>query len=148
MVLDKIENGKLYTGLGERIAKAFTWLNDTDLSVTPSGRCKIDGDDVFALVQEYDTKEIWDGKLEGHRRYIDIQYIVAGTEQIGVALLDNQDVVEANEDDDCTFYAGNSNLVTVEAGMFAIFFPDDLHMPGIKVNQVSKVKKVIIKVQV
>jgi len=148
MILDKIENGKLYTGLGERIAKAFAWLNDTDLSATPSGKYEIDGNDVFGLVQEYDTKEISEGELEGHRKFIDIQYIIAGTEQIGVTLLDNQDVVEANEDDDCTFYAGAPNLVTVKAGMFAIFFPDDLHMPGIKVNQVSKVKKVIIKVQV
>lgn len=148
MVLDKIENSRLYAALGERIDKAFTWLRETDLTQTPVGKYEIDNDDVFALVNEYNTKEIGEGKLEGHRRFIDIQYMVAGTEQIGVTLLDNQDVVEANEDDDCTFYTGTPSLVTVKAGMFAIFFPHDLHMPGIKVSQVSKVKKVIVKVRV
>lgn len=66
MVIDKIENHKLYVGLSEKIAKAFNYINKTDLSQTVSGKYEIDGNNIFALVQEYDTKDENDCKLEGH----------------------------------------------------------------------------------
>ena len=71
MVLDKIENSKLYTGLSKKIAKAFAYINETDLHQIVPGKYEIDGDNIFALVQEYETKN--DGRLEGHYKYIDIQ---------------------------------------------------------------------------
>lgn len=148
MVIDKIENHKLYVGLSEKIAKAFNYINETDLSQTVSGKYEIDGNNIFALVQEYDTKDENDCKLEGHTKYIDIQYMIQGVEQMGVATMRNQTTAFKNEEDDLTFFEGDSTLLMVEAGMFTIFFPDDLHMPGIKVKRISKVKKVVIKVRV
>ena len=78
MVIDKIENYTLYEGLGERIAKGLKYIKDTDLAQTELGTYKIDGDTIFAMVQEYDTKELCDAKLEGHFKYIDIQYVFEG----------------------------------------------------------------------
>ncbi len=148
MVIDKIENYKLYVCLSEKIAKAFAYINETDLSRTEPGKYKIDNDDIFALVQEYDTKDKNECKLEGHSKYIDIQHVIYGVELIGVTSLINQIPVYKNEKDDCTFYESDSTLIRIESGMFTIFFPDDLHMPGIKLNQISKVKKVVIKVRI
>ena len=101
------------------------------------------------MVQEYDSRKIEDCKLEAHRKYIDIQFIVSGEEQIGVNLLKDQPSMNGyNENNDIIFFEGDSSLVKMEAGMFAIFYPDDLHMPGVKVDQSLKVKKVVVKVQV
>jgi len=148
MVIDKIENYKLYEGLGERIAKGLKYIKDTDLAQIELGTYKIDGDNIFAMVQEYDTKELCDAKLEGHFKYIDIQYVIRGVERMGVTSMRDQALISKNYEDDYAFYEGDAPLFKVEAGMFAIFFPEDLHMPCIKDNEISNVKKVVIKVRV
>jgi len=148
MILDKIENSKLYTALGRRIAKAFEYIHATDLLQTAVGKYEIDGDDVFAIVQEYDTKDIKDCKIEAHRKYIDVQYIIYGVEQMGVTTLHDQQPVLVNQENDYSIYEGDTSLIKVDAGMFTIFFPDDLHMPGVKFHEISSVKKVVVKVRV
>lgn len=148
MVIDKIEHSKLYACLSDKIAKAFAFINETDLSSIASGKYEIDKDDIFALVQEYDTKDKSECKLEGHTKYIDVQYIISGVELIGVRPLKNQIPVTKNNEDDYAFYEGDSDLIRVDTGMFAIFFPEDLHMPCIKLNQSSRVKKVVVKVRI
>jgi YhcH/YjgK/YiaL family protein len=148
MILDKIENSKLYAGLGKRLAKAFEYINTTDLLKTETGKYDIDGDDVFAIVQEYDTKDVSACKIEAHRKYIDVQYVFYGVELMGISTLKDQQPVLVNEENDYCIYEGDSSLIKVEAGMFTIFFPDDLHMPGIKFNEVSTVKKVVVKVKI
>lgn len=149
MVIDKLANAGLYAGMHQYFTKAFDFLQETDLVNTESGKYVLEGDRVFAMVQEYDSRNIEDCKLEAHRKYIDIQYIVSGEEQIGIDLLKDQPSTEGyNENNDVIFFEADSSLVKMESGMFAIFYPDDLHMPGVKVNRSSKVKKVVVKVQV
>jgi YhcH/YjgK/YiaL family protein len=76
MVIDRIENYNLYANLTKRIAKGFEFIINTDLVEIESGTYEIDNKAIFAIVQEYDTREIKDCELEGHTKYIDIQYIV------------------------------------------------------------------------
>jgi YhcH/YjgK/YiaL family protein len=148
MVLDKIENCKLYSGLGVKVAKAFAYIMGTDLTNVESGKYEIDDGDVYALVQEYETKDRSEGKLEGHRKYIDVQYIISGTELIGITSLTNQVPVSQSEEDDYALYECDSDFIRLDQGKFAIFFPDDLHMPGISVNQASRIRKVVVKVRI
>ncbi|HEX9253834.1 MAG TPA: YhcH/YjgK/YiaL family protein [Ignavibacteriaceae bacterium] len=149
MIIDKLSNSNLYSGLGERISKAFTYLKQTDFSKLELGKYEIDGDNIFALVNEYNTKDQSEGKLEAHKKYIDVQFIAKGRELMGYAPLGNQKVIdEYNEQNDITFFSGAKSFTQVNEGMFAIFFPTDVHLPGIKVNEKSYVKKVVIKVKV
>lgn len=149
MVIDKLENAGLYTGMHAHFVKAFEFLQNTDLANTEPGKYVLEGDKVFAMVQEYDSRNIEDCKLEAHRKYIDIQYVVSGEEQIGVDLLKDQPSKDGyNESNDVIFFDADSSLVRMEAGVFAILYPDDLHMPGVKVDQSVQVKKVVVKVQV
>ncbi|MBA3065338.1 YhcH/YjgK/YiaL family protein [bacterium] len=148
MIIDKIENSKLYVNLGAKIAKSFAYINETDLSRIAVGKYEIDNGNIFAIVQKYDTRDQSECKLEGHWKHMDIQYIISGVELIGVATLINQIPVYRNEEEDYALFEGDSTLLRVETGMFAIFFPDDLHMPGVKLNQISPVKKVVVKVRI
>lgn len=148
MVIDKIENAKLYFGLGKRIAKALDYICETDFTQTALGKYEIEKETIFAIVQEYNTKEVDDCKLESHYKFIDIQYIVSGVECMGVSTLIGQIPVTKNEDKDVAFYESDSTLIPVEEGMFTIFFPDDLHMPGVKFNHISKVLKVVMKIRI
>lgn len=146
MILDSLENYQLYSTINERIAKGFAFLHNTDLEAIPSGKHDIDGDIIFALVQEYQTKPLAECKLESHKKYIDIQYVIRGEEFMGVTTKNNQKILEVNEDKDYTFYEGTTSLVRVSKGMFTIFFPDDLHQPCVQTELASEVKKVVIKV--
>ena len=148
MILDTIENYQLYKAINERIAKGFDFLRTTDLNAIPSGKHDIDGDTIFALVQEYQTKPLNECKLESHKKFIDIQYMIRGEEMMGVTTQNNQKIIEVNEEKDYTFYEGNTSLVLVSKGMFTIFFPDDLHQPCVQTESAAEVKKVVIKVMI
>lgn len=149
MIIDKIENAELYYKLGERILKSFNYIKKADLKKLKPGRYDIDGDNIFALISEYQIKPEAEGKLEAHRKYIDIQYVIEGEELMGYAPLGNQKTLEAyKEENDIVFYKGEKVLIKVSAGMFAIFFPEDVHMPGICVDKKSPVKKLVIKIKV
>jgi YhcH/YjgK/YiaL family protein len=149
MIIDKIENSGLYLNLSKRIAKAFKYVDSTDFSRIEPGRYEIEDDNIFAMVNEYETKNVSDCILEAHRKFIDIQYICSGVELIGVAPLVNQiPTKEYDETKDCAFFNEETSFVKMTGGMFAIFFPDDLHMPGVKTDSISKVKKVVIKVRI
>ena len=146
MILDTLDNYELYSSINERIAKGFAFLRNTDLDAIASGRHDIEGDTIFALVQEYPTKPLNECKLESHQRYIDIQYMIRGEELMGVTTKNNQVVIEQNPERDYIFYEGDTSLVLVKQGMFTIFFPDDIHQPCVQVKSPSEVKKVVIKV--
>ncbi|HMN24209.1 MAG TPA: YhcH/YjgK/YiaL family protein [Ignavibacteriaceae bacterium] len=149
MIIDKLSNSQLYSGLGERINKAFVYLMETDFSKMELGKYEIDGDNIFAIVNEYQTKDAREGKLEAHKKYIDVQYVAKGSELMGYAPLSTQKVIdEYNEQNDITFFSGEKSFAKVDEEMFAIFFPTDVHLPGIKLNKSAYVKKVVIKVKV
>jgi len=146
MIIDKIENAKLYYNLGMRIKKALDYTRQTDLKNLQPGKYEIEGDNIFALISEYETKTESEGKLEAHRKYIDVQYVIEGEELMGYAPLGNQQILEPyKEENDIVFYNGEKSFTKVTAGMFAIFFPTDVHMPGICVEKMSAVKKLVIK---
>jgi YhcH/YjgK/YiaL family protein len=149
MIIDRIENSGLYLNLGNRIAKALKYLNSTDLSGIKPGRYEVEDDNIYAIVNEYKTKDAKDCVLEAHRKFIDIQYIYSGVELVGVTSLINQiPVEEYDETRDCVFFNEETSFVKMTAGMFAVFFPGDLHMPGVKADSISEVKKVVIKVRI
>jgi YhcH/YjgK/YiaL family protein len=148
MIVDKTDNLYLYTHLGSKFQKAFTFITDPDLMLLDNGRYEIDGDNVFALISEYKTKDEIDGKLEAHRKYIDIQVLAKGTELIGYATFKEQEIfTEYNNDKDIIFFAGEKSFIKIERGMFALFFPNELHMPGIKSSAREDVKKIVVKVK-
>ena len=148
MIIDTIENSKRYASISERIAFGLEYINNSDFSKIELGTYQIEGDDVFAMIQEYKTKPLKSCKLEGHTKYIDIQYIISGEEHIGLVSKGTQKILTKNDEDDYAFYEGESTLFKFKTGTFGIFFPNDLHQPCVGLNQSSTVRKVVVKVRV
>lgn len=148
MIVDRIENFPLYSGLGDRIRLALEHIRTADFTHREVGRYDLDGDNLFVILNDYETVSPKGGHLEGHRKYIDVQYLVRGTEWIGYAPLAGQTIVTDYDDaDDCILYRGAATFVPFEAGMFAVFFPLDLHLPG--VGEIpAPVRKVVVKVKI
>jgi len=148
MIIDKLENSKIYQTTTERLNIAFTYLQQTDFSKFEIGKTHLQDDEIYFMVQEYTTKKHEDCKLEGHKKYIDIQYVVSGEELMGFCTHINQLLVENKPEKDVAFYKGEVSTMKLTAGMFAVLFPDDLHMPGMMSDTQQIVKKVVFKVLV
>ena len=150
MILDTIENASKYTFLGPRFARAFAFLAATDLRSIEKGKHEIDGKEIFAIVNEYDTVDAAAEQMESHRKYIDIQYMVWGEEQIGHDFLQAQTPSKTYDPEADYMLFGEKPMFfsVLKEGMFAIFFPTDLHMPNIKIAAPISVRKVVIKISV
>lgn len=147
MIIDNIKNAEQYYSYGERFQKALEYLQVTDFGLTANGIHELDGKNIFAIVTEYDTKPITEGKWESHLKYYDVQFIASGEEKIGYVFKDKVKLLqEYNSDNDFMLWEGEGDFLTAKAGDFLILGPDDVHMPSIQVNGPSKVKKVVVKV--
>lgn len=150
MILDTMKNHALYHSVHPRFAEAFAFIEKAVAKDLPAGKYELDGKSIYAFVQEYASKPPLEGKLEGHRNYIDIQYIVSGKERIDLV-----DIFKAEEKTaydpvkDVQFYqdSGIAGSYRLEAGDYGIFFPQDLHKPGLQVRGISEpVKKIVVKI--
>ncbi len=149
MIIDKLDSAGIYSGLGERIAKGLDYLASIDATSIEPGKYEIDGDAVFAIVMDYQTKDINEGFWEAHRKYIDIQYIAAGSELIGYANIDGlKAVADYDEESDFLKLEGDGSMIGVDAGTFVIFWPHDAHMPSVAIDKPASVRKVVVKVAV
>lgn len=147
MIIDHIDNVSFYYGLGDRIVKALEFLKNNDFSNMECGTYEIDGSNVYAMVKRYESKPIEKGLWEAHRKYIDVQYVVEGEEKIGYSNLSSmQEVQEYNPEKDFLELKGTGDFFVLEKGKFAIFTPQDVHMPEIASHSTKNVTKVVIKV--
>jgi len=152
MIFDNIKNCKMYYGVNPKFEKAFEFIKKTVEENAEVGKYEIDGKEIYAFVQSYDSKLKEKSAFEGHKNYIDIQYIMEGREMMG-----SVDVSKAiangeyNSEKDVTFYKESdvASYCVAEKGDFCIFYPYDIHSPGMAYNNVSsKVKKIVVKVHV
>jgi biofilm protein TabA len=148
MITDRLTNAHLYLSLGARIQRAFEYLQQTDLRTLPTGRYELDGKNLYVMSQEYSSKLPEQGKWEAHRRYIDLQYVVSGTERIGYAHLSRLAQGDYIPEKDFLGLTGDGSYITLSAGDFMLLFPEDAHMPGMAVGDPVPVKKVVVKVAI
>ena len=149
MIIDKIQNASLYYDINEKIAIALKYLENTDFSEIQNGKYEILGDDIFVLIQDYQTKSLAEGRFEAHKKHIDIQYLIKGIEKMGYTNVNTlKPLTDYDETADIMFLEGNGYLVTVEEKFFTIFTPLDAHMPGIEAITPQYVKKAVVKIKI
>ncbi|MHB1458053.1 MAG: YhcH/YjgK/YiaL family protein [Armatimonadota bacterium] len=147
MITDNIRNASLYYGVSDGIKAAFEFLTTHDLSKLEPGKHQIDGDRMYLLIVDYDTKPLDQGKWEIHRKYIDVQYVVCGSETMGRVIVDGLSTIEAYDSEkDIEFLTGEGAFFMMNKGDFAVFFPDDAHMPGMTATSPQAVRKAVVKV--
>ncbi|WP_394549960.1 YhcH/YjgK/YiaL family protein [Pantoea sp. SGAir0180] len=133
------------------VDQAIRWITDNDLSQMATGKYAILPDDqMFCLLQEMETEPASVRRAESHFRYVDIQYLLAGCETIGVARAHPDLVIaeDRREEHDVVFYQGitDESRITLTPGQFALFFPHDLHRPGCAAPRAQAIRKAVIKI--
>ena len=114
------------------------------------GKYELEGG-AYVSVQEYTTKARSEAKYEAHKKFIDIQLILSGRELIAVTPIEKMEIKdEYNETKDVMFFQHNDECTdyVLDAGDFLILYPQDVHMPGVCVNERSLVRKIVVKVPV
>jgi len=148
MIADAVGNAHLYRGLSPRIALAFDYLRGVDSQGVMPGTFEIAGTQVYAIVQEYETLPETQGSWEAHRRYIDLQCVIAGAERIGYAHISRLAPGVYDPARDVVPLSGAGDFLILGPGAFMLLFPEDAHMPRIAVGAPSQVRKVVIKIAV
>ena len=147
MVLDVLENKERYYPLHKNFKAAFDFLQKAIKDKPAPGKYELKGDDLFAVVQSYETVD--DGNWEAHRKYIDIQFIIEGCEIIEWANIANlPPEVKYNEENDfldCG-HIENSTSCKMQKGDFLILWPEDLHKPKCVWDEKSNIVKVVVKI--
>ena len=133
----------------QKLARALEIIEDLDWETVECGRYDVD-DELYYMVQEYETKYPDQARYEAHEKYVDIQYIVKGFERMEFAETSKLKVTEKyNPEKDVKFLEEPKviDASIVEAGDYRIFYPEDAHRPGLCVNNTpSKVKKILAKI--
>lgn len=121
MIIDRLGNSDMYNGINPGFKKAFDFLKTNDLANMEVGRYDIDGDKVFALVQE----KVGYYPVEGMK---------------AIKPYDAVNDFTALED-------VPGDFMTLRDDIFMLLFPEDGHLPAIAVDQPMDVKKVVIKIK-
>ncbi len=134
------------------LQSAFAYLAEHGQDELPTGRQIVDGDKVYVEVQAYETIEGSYDTFEGHRSYLDIQYVVEGEELIGWVSID--DVLESKpfdtENDYWLATAARDKVteVRLHGGQLAVLYPEDMHAPRRAAGSASTVRKLVVKVAI
>lgn len=149
MIYDNLSNIELYKGLSPDIYEGLKFLRDADANLV-NGVIQINSR-VKAIVSEYETKRENEYGYEAHKKYIDIQCVLKGQERVACLPIDRMTEEKSySEETDVAIYSASftPQEMMIGDGYFAIFFPQDGHMPQLCIEELRLVKKVVVKVQI
>ena len=148
MIFSVLSQSSRYATLHPLFPRAFEFMRNTDLLSLAPGRYPIVGDDLLAIVESVPGRTRAEAQLECHRRYIDIQLLLEGTDEMGwKALADCREPVSdySAEKDIQFFHDAPATWIATPPGAFCIFFPEDAHAPLVSSGNI---RKVIFKIAV
>lgn len=150
MIYGNINNSSAFYYLNSNLQKCLTFIKENDMVALENGTIKIENDDLFVNVVEYDTVNAEERFWEAHKNYLDLHYMINGSEKINVNFTNNMEILDFVEKDDFVSMKGNVKTeILLEDGDFLICYPTDAHMTAVKVGDTSqKIKKAIFKVKI
>lgn len=149
MIYDNLSNIDLYKGLSDDICVGLAYLRQVKPDIY-NGIYQINPY-VKAIVSEYETKRVNEYGFEAHKKFIDIQCVLNGEEKVCCLPIEKMNEIKPyNEEKDVVFYDVNSQPqeMIIGNGYFAIFFPQDGHMPQLCIDKPKLVKKVVVKIEI
>ncbi len=141
MILSTLSQSDRYAALHPLFPRAFEFIRNTDLLALTPGRYPIVGDDLFVIVESVAGRSREQAKLECHRRYIDIQLVLEGVDEMGWKPLPDcrEPVADYSAEKDIQFFRDvPASWIATPPGAFCIFFPEDAHAPLVATGNIRK----------
>ena len=148
MIFSTLSQSERYADLHPLFPVAFEYIRNTDLLSLAPGHYPIVADKLFAIVEHIPGRTRAEAKLEVHRRYIDIQLVLEGSDEMGwKALADcHNPISDYSAEQDIQFFSdAPASWIAVPPDHFCIFFPEDAHAPLVSTGSI---RKVIFKIAV
>ena len=148
MIHDTLTNADRYASLHPLFPRAIDFMRSKKLHALEPGIHDIINKQMFAIVEHVSARLREAAKLECHRRYIDIQLVLEGRDEMGwKALKDcHAPTADFNTEKDIQFFSDRIDTwVATHASEFCIFFPQDAHAPLVGTG---KIRKMVIKIAV
>lgn len=142
MIIDAASGFSRYEPLHKLFPDVARFLARPDLVALPDGRHEIAGEDLFAIVMRANGKSADAAQLEIHDRYIDVQLVLEGTEEMGWKPRSACTLAVAEYDAEKDFQLFQDLPQTwaqVHPGQFALFFPEDAHAPLVSTGMIHKI---------
>ncbi|MDD5772390.1 MAG: YhcH/YjgK/YiaL family protein [bacterium] len=151
--IEEINKNYKFNKLIKTALEYLSKLEETDfknIKLNDKETIKLNGSKIFAINSVYKTKNHSEQKFEGHRKYIDLQFVFSGEENIKISSIKNCiDISEYDPEKDVQFFDVRSySTLLMKSGMIAIFYPEDIHAPGLDSKNISLIKKSVIKVMI
>ncbi len=148
MIYGNILAPETYGFLQGRLEKCFSYIKEHDLKTMELGRYELEGNDLFLNLQEFETMPSEGRTYEAHRNYLDLHYIVTGSEKIEVNFLERMKKESYDEDRDLAVLTGEASGMTVlREGDFMICYPADAHRPAGMEKTPEKIRKAVFKIR-
>ncbi|AQQ10088.1 Toxin-antitoxin biofilm protein TabA [Sedimentisphaera cyanobacteriorum] len=141
MIIDRLDQADSYYSMHPLFEKAFQFLNKPELADLSPGRYELEGSRLFCNIAVESGRSKQESKLEAHKNYIDIQYVISGNEQMGWKKTSDCSLVRQpyNPEKDVAFFKDEpEKWETVSPGSFAVFFPEDAHAPLVSDGEIHK----------
>lgn len=149
MIYDNLSNIDLYKGLSTDIYTGLLFLQQAKTDIE-NGTYLLNSR-VKVIVSEYETKKVNEYGYEAHKRFVDIQYVLNGEEKVCCLPIEKlKETKVYSEEIDAAFYVADNKPqeMVIGNGYFAIYHPQDGHMPQLCVDEPQLVKKVVVKVEI
>ena len=152
MIIDNLDNIRKYSSIIPQSAIDFLNglktldISKMDVGDTVSG--KLDGEN-YANIDVYSPKPLENCKFEAHKKYIDIQMLLSGEEEIDIVKADGLEISEEyDEKRDIMFFKSSENFdsILLTPFKFVLIYPDEAHQPQVK-TRCDKVVKVVVKIR-
>ena len=148
MIIGKLKDLNRYIGLSNQIDEAISYVLNNDMLSLECGRYELSEDIIVNRQQYYGKTETF---AESHKDYIDLQIVLSGRERMGYADISNL-TVRVMEDynpemDLAKYFVSDECFYEMSEDSFALIFPEDIHRPGVKVDE-ELIEKVVLKIKV
>jgi len=143
----------IFKFIDERIKKVLSFAEKNDFKALEDNIYEINGKNLFYILSSYKTSEkISEKYAEIHKKYIDVQILLYGKEKFGYCDISSVKKVykEYDENKDIELYSAveDEDFFVLKPNMFAVFFPEDIHRPGLSAGIPRNVRKIIFKLAV
>ena len=149
MIFGNITNQEEYEFLEEKIKACFAYYEENDMENMEAGIHKIDGDDFFVNIVEYETTTPENRFWEAHKDYLDLHLMLLGEERIDLNFLKDMDLLDYDKEKDFQAANGERNsYVDLKIGDFLVCYPNDVHMTALQISDPVYTKKAIFKIKI
>jgi len=150
MIYDLLSNIKLYSKDCRQLSRCAAFVKELGRSAK-DGKYSIDGDNIYASISSYMTKMDVALPFEAHKKYIDFQCLLRGSERIDVSqgkLFRTKNRYSTEKDILFVYPPARYSSILLMPGQFTLLYPHDLHRPGQGIKSSEEVRKLVIKIRV